>query len=72
MKFETIYNDYGPGYIVKMEDGRYAMVNVEQNTWFTGSEGELMQFGQWRDADKELPLDTTSAIEKVLTEGEEI
>lgn len=67
MKFEVLYNDYEDGYVVTMEDGTSALVNLEPKTKYVDDIAILLQFGQWVKVIEPLDEKVMKAIEEVLT-----
>lgn len=66
MKFEVLYNDYEDGYVVTMEDGTSALVNLKPKTKYIDDIAILLQFGQWIKVNEPLDEEIMKAIEEVL------
>lgn len=66
MKFEVLYNDYEDGYVVTMEDGTSALVNLIPKTKYVDDIAILLQFGQWVKVKKPLDEEIMKSIEEVL------
>lgn len=68
MKFEILYNNMGDSYVVKLEDGRYVLVDTESGQYLCDDVDILCKFGMWDDVDSALvPDDIYEKIEKVLS-----
>ena len=48
-KYEIINNDYGSAYILKFEDGTFALVNTETGDMIIDTPDSLMTMGFWAD-----------------------
>ena len=66
MDFEVLYNNYDSGYIVKLDEDRLVMVNIDLEDILEGDEALLMKFGMWQDVTEKPAAGVMDKIEKVL------
>lgn len=64
--FDIKYWNYGDSYVVKLEDGRYVLADIENNLAFSQSLDILIQFGMWVDDPPKPSDDVMKAIGTVL------
>jgi len=69
MEFKVLYNDYGMGYVLELEDKRYAHVSLESDWVRLESNPKIiMMFGMWRKQEEELSPEIKARISKLLAE----